>query len=246
MVDIHCHILPEVDDGSRSWEMTREMCRVAAEDGITHIVATPHANDQYAYDRVQHLGALSRLQALAGEWPQFALGCDFHLSYDNITDALAHPRRYVVGNTPYLLVEFSDFGVPPAVLQALHRMVAAGMQPVVTHPERNATLQRAPEIIRGLIEMGCVVQVTASSLTGFWGEAAQRSALALLARDMVHVLASDAHNAQRRAPLLSSGRKAAAAAAGEEVARALVDHNPRAIFQGEPLPYFPPPRAAAP
>ncbi len=241
MVDIHCHILPETDDGAASWDTALEMCRMAASDGIRHIVATPHANDEYQYDRAQCSARLERLQNMAGGTMRFSLGCDFHLSYDNVQDALGHPERYTIGETPYLLVEFSDFGIAPASLQALAKLREAGLVPIITHPERNLTLARSlPSILR-LIGEGCVVQVTASSLTGFWGEGAHEVAHWLLERDAVHVLASDAHNSGKRPPVLSAAQEAAAHVVGGEVARALVDDNPAAIVAGQPLPYRPKP-----
>jgi protein-tyrosine phosphatase len=241
MVDIHCHLLPGVDDGSKSWEMTRAMIRVAAEDGITHIVCTPHANDNYVYDRAEHLGRVAEAQAMAGEWPQLLLGCDFHLSYDNIQDALAHPRRYTIGSTPYLLIEFSDFGVPPGVLESVHRLVAAGMNPIVTHPERNATLARNHDMVLRLVQLGCLVQVTASALTGYWGDGVRLIAQQLFEKNLVHLLASDAHDPERRAPRLSAARDAAAKLVGEAAANALVDGNPRAVIEGRPLVWMPQP-----
>ena len=83
VIDIHSHLLPEVDDGPKTWEVSVEMCRIAAADGITHMVATPHANDRYSYDRVYLTGLLDHLQSLVGDQLQLTLGCDFHLSYDN-------------------------------------------------------------------------------------------------------------------------------------------------------------------
>ena len=115
MVDIHCHILPGIDDGSKSWEMTAEMCRLAVEDGITHIVATPHCNDRYEYNRERFTEMLGQLHDAANGELSFSLGCDFHFSYDNIQDALENPRRYTIGDSQYLLIEFSDFGIPPSV-----------------------------------------------------------------------------------------------------------------------------------
>src|ERR1700757_991374 len=93
MVDIHCHILPGIDDGSKSWEMTAEMCRVAIDDGITHIVATPHSNNMYESHRERFPEMLGQLSDAAEGKLAFSLGCDFHFSYDNIQDALANPRR---------------------------------------------------------------------------------------------------------------------------------------------------------
>lgn len=241
MVDIHCHILPAVDDGSDTWETSVEMCRIAASDGIRHSVATPHANDQYAYDRQKHSASLERLQQAVGVTPELSLGCDFHFSYDNVQAAIVNPGNYAIGSSGYLLIEFSDFALPPFLREALNRLEGAGLTSVVTHPERNMLLQREPEQVLRLAQMGCVIQVTASSLTGRFGEKAQRIARWLLERDAVHVLASDAHDLRHRPPILSAGREAAAALCGADVARALVEDNPRAIVSNQPLPYFPEP-----
>ncbi len=244
MVDIHSHVLPEVDDGAKSWDIAVQMCRMAAEDGITDLVATPHANDQFSYDRQQHQETVARLQGMVGRTPSLHLGCDFHFSYDNIQDALSHADRYVIGQTSYLLIEFSDFALPPFLSDALYRLQSARLTPIVTHPERNPLLQRKPEQILQLVQMGCVVQVTAASLTGRFGETARRLSYWLLEREAVHVLASDAHDLKGRPPILSAGRACAADMCGREVARALVEDNPRAIVTNHPLPYFPHPRNA--
>src|ERR1700683_4744778 len=103
MVDIHCHILPEVDDGARSWDIAVEMCRMAAADGITHMVATPHANDKYAYDRDQHEATARELMARTGGVPEISLGCDFHFSYENVQEALVNSSPYTIGTTRYML-----------------------------------------------------------------------------------------------------------------------------------------------
>lgn len=242
MVDIHCHILPETDDGAATWETAAEMCREAAQDSITHIVATPHANDRYAYDRPRLQESLKRLQAVSGDWPTFSLGCDFHFSYENVSAALADPAPFVIGESRYLLIEFSDFAISPFVGDALARLGALGLVPIITHPERNAVLQRSPEMVLRLVESGCLVQVTASALTGFWGETARKAAHWLLKHDSVHFLASDAHDATRRQPVLSAGREAAAKLCGHDVAQALVEHNPRAVITDEPPPFYPRPR----
>lgn len=238
MVDIHSHILPEVDDGARSWEIAVEMCRMAAADGITHMVATPHANDQYAYQREPHGERLAKLQEMVAPL-QLSLGCDFHFSYDNVHDALENPHRYTIGETNYLLIEFSDYAIPPFVGRALGDLLDAGLTPILTHPERNPILQKRPQDVLQMANDGCVVQVTANALTGRWGDTARKMAHWLLKRDAVHVLASDAHDTRSRPPILSEGRAAAAQIVGEEVAQALVEGNPRAIVTGQPLPYFP-------
>jgi protein-tyrosine phosphatase len=239
MVDIHCHILPDIDDGSESWEMTAEMCRVAARDGVTHIVATPHCNEDFLYDRDRYTDMLGELHDAADGQLTFSLGCDFHFSPENIRDALTHPRRYTIGDSQYLLVEFSDYSIPPSMKQDLFSIASCGMVPIITHPERNQALLRKPEMVLAMVEQGCLVQVTANSITGFWGSRSKKMAEWLLEREAVHVVATDAHDPARRSPVLSQARDAIAALAGNEIAEALVMHNPAAIVDGRNLPYQP-------
>ena len=241
MIDIHSHILPEVDDGSKSWEISQEMCRMAAADGIEHMVATPHANERFHYDRAQLRAILDRLRALVGAKPQLSLGCDFHLSYENVQDALLHPEKYLIDNSHYLLVELSNYSIPAHVEQSFTQLGGKGITPVITHPERNPILQQTPQRVLKWVEMGCVVQVTASALTGSWGSRVLRAAEWLLEREAVHVLASDAHDMKHRVPKLSAARTEVEEIYGADIARALVEDNPRAIISGKPLPYFPNP-----
>lgn len=243
MVDIHSHILPEVDDGPKSWDVCAAMCGMAAADGITHMVATPHANDRYKYDRDHLTGLLANLQSLVGPTPALFLGCDFHLSYDNLQDAFVNPSRYVIGNTRYLLVEFSNYGIPGQIMDSLLKLGDLGLTPVITHPERNPILRENPQQVVEWAEQGCVVQVTGASLTGLWGERTRRAAHWLLERQAVHVLATDAHDLERRPPVLSTAREAVAQICEDKIADALVDGNPRAIVNNQPLPYFPRPVA---
>jgi protein-tyrosine phosphatase len=241
VIDIHSHILAEVDDGPNSWEVAQEMCRMARADGVEYMVATPHANDRYHYDR-EYLGrALAHLRQLVGPEPRLGLGCDFHLSFENIQAALATPSRFTIESTNYLLVELSNYSIPPQISDSLMRLGDKGLVPILTHPERNPILQKTPKRVLEWVEMGVVIQVTASALTGFWGEQVRRSAHWLLEHDAVHVLASDAHDPKRRKPGLSQGREAVAELCGADIAQALVADNPGAIVSGLPLPYFPKP-----
>lgn len=241
MIDIHSHILPEVDDGPKSWDVSQEMCRLSAEDGIKHIIATPHANHRYPYDRAYLRQVLGHLRQLVGDAPRLGLGCDFHLSYENLQDALQNPGRYTIEGTKYLLVELSNFSVPPQVGNSLMKLGDRGLVPILTHPERNPILQKTPRRVLEWVEMGLIVQVTASSFTGLWGETVRRSAHWLLERDAVHVIASDCHDTQQRIPGLSAARDRVAEVCGEDVAQALVDDNPGAIVNSLPIPYFPKP-----
>ena len=235
MVDIHSHILPEVDDGPKSWETAEAMCRMAAKDGIQHMVATPHANDRYFYDREYLSGLLQTLQQRIGNTPRLSLGCDFHLSFDNMKSALETPQRYCIGSSHYLLVEFSNFSIPLQVDEWFTRMREKGFTAIITHPERNPLIQQNAERVLQWVELGCTVQVTASVFTGSWGARARETAEWMMKHEAVHFLATDAHDVQRRPPALSAARKAVAKEFGEQMAQALTETNPRAVVNDEPL-----------
>jgi protein-tyrosine phosphatase len=247
VIDIHCHLLPEVDDGPKSWDTAVEMCRMAAADGITHAVATPHANDRYAYDRGYLSGLLGQLRDQLREkldpapQLQLTLGCDFHLSFENLERVLEQPHNYTIGETNYLLIELSNFSIPTQLENCFFRLGDRGLTPILTHPERNPILQQTPQRVLEWAEQGCLMQVTASALTGFWGERPELVARWLLDRSAVHILASDAHDTKRRIPNLSAARAVAAKIVGAEYAEALVEGNPGAIVKGMPIPYCPRP-----
>jgi protein-tyrosine phosphatase len=239
MIDIHCHILAEVDDGPKSWEISEEMCRMAAADGTEHMVATPHANRRFHYDREYLERALEQLRQRVGKRPRLSLGCDFRLSAENLKQVMASPERYLIEGGRYLLAEPDHTDVPPHIDGDLRELLKTGITPVITHPERNTVLQRTPKRILEWVKLGCVIQVTASALTGGWGETAWHTAQWLLKQEAVHVLASDAHDTTRRPPGLSLARDVVVESQGEKVARALVEDNPRAIVSGKALPYCP-------
>jgi len=214
---------------------------MAAEDGIEHIVATPHANERFQYNR-QHLASnLEYLRVLVGKTPQLSLGCDFHLSYDNLQEVLIAPERFTIEGSHYLLVELSNYSIPSQIGECFTRMADVGITPLITHPERNPILQESQERVLQWVDQGCAVQVTASAVTGAWGPKVVRAAEWLLERDAVHVLATDAHDTKHRTPALSAAREKVAKVYGDDVARALVDDNPRAVINDKPLPYFPNP-----
>ena len=237
MIDIHTHVLPGIDDGARNWETTLEMCRLARQDGITHIVATPHANYEYRYDREAHLALLNELRSRVPEL-NFSLGCDFHLSYDNLEDARQNPQRYTIGDTRYLLVELSEYSTFN-VSQILYELQAAGLRPILTHPERNPIIVSKPELLDQFAAAGCLFQITANSITGFWGKRAQQFCVEMLRKRLVHFIASDAHGLKNRPPLLSQARDAAAKIIGAAEANKLVIENPSAVISGELLEHSP-------
>lgn len=242
-VDIHCHILPGLDDGATAMEVSVDMARMAAEDGTSHIVATPHANFQFTYDPEVIAALRLRLQSAIGPEPEILIGCDFHLSFENVRDAVAHPRKYSINGTHYQLVEFAESFQIAAMEGVLTQLLQAGIVPVLTHPERNPVFQQHPEVVYQYAGLGCVVQITAGSLTGEFGKTAAKTSFDLLDRDLVHVIASDGHSTKRRLPCLSAAAAVAADHKTRAIAAELVGGNPAAIIAGQPLPYCPEPRA---
>jgi protein-tyrosine phosphatase len=239
MVDIHCHILPLLDDGSKSFDESCAMAEMAIEDGVTHVIGTPHASPDHPFVPELIRQRRDELQAQFEGRLKLATGCDFHLSFENLQDIRHRPERYTLNQKSYLLVEFADYSIPPSLDQALHEMQLAGLHPIVTHPERNPLIRAQPERLYKWLRQGCYVQVTAQSLLGRFGSAALEMSQQWLGAGAVHFVASDAHNTTSRPLRLRETYDHLAATRGEEVARALLVDNPLAAFEDRPIPYAP-------
>lgn len=184
------------------------MLRVAARTGTTGIVATPHANSEFPYDSARVLEAYHALRGQAHGILNVHLACDFHLLYDNIIAALAAPEKYTINNNhQYLMVELPDFLSTSLARDALTQLLNARFIPIITHPERNISLQSRPRELESWVHRGVLVQITAQSFTGRFGAGAKRSADHLLRARLVHFIASDAHDCIDRPPDLSPAYK---------------------------------------
>jgi protein-tyrosine phosphatase len=241
MIDIHHHLIYGVDDGSKDLEMSLAMAEVAISEGVTHIACTPHSVDSYPYQLETNLERMAEIQSAVAGRLELSLACDFHLNADNIQDAIQHPLKYSIGGKGYLLVEFPEAAIPPQLGASLNRLKAVGYTCIITHPERNPVIVKHPQMLADWIRMGCVVQVTASSLYGRFGNSAEAFANELLDRNWIHFLATDAHNLDWRPPHLKKGYEYAANRAGEETARRLCFENPRAAITGAKMPHQPEP-----
>lgn len=239
MVDIHCHILPGIDDGAESLKIAQAMGEMAIADGITHVIGTPHANQNHTFSPGLVRQRRDELQAIFAGRLVLATGCDFHLSFENLQDIKHDSARYTLNQKNYLLVEFADYSIPPSLDQSLHELQLAGLRPIVTHPERNPLIRAQPERLYKWLGQGCYAQITAQSLSGKFGKSAQEMAGQWLRAGAVHFIASDAHNVTSRPLQLKETFDQVASAHGEELARALLVDNPLAAFEGRPLPYVP-------
>jgi protein-tyrosine phosphatase len=241
MIDIHSHPLPGIDDGAKSFDIAVAMCQMAAKDGTTHLVATPHCNYMYRFDAQVNRARLKELQAAVGNSPKLLLGCDFHLSYDNLRRLSENGSDFSINHTHYLLVEFADHFIPEQIDNVFYEIEVAGFTPILTHPERNPVFQRKPELLYRWALRGCLIQITAMSYVGGFGPRAQAISEEWLDRNLVHFFASDAHDLTQRPPVLSSCYKKVASVRGKEIADLLLEVNPSAVINGASLPAPPPP-----
>jgi len=241
MIDIHCHPLPGVDDGAKTLEDAVEMCRMAAADGTTHLVATPHCNYEHPFRPDLNQQTLRAVQQAIGSKPQLLLGCDFRLSYDNIRQVIDDRSSFTINRTGYVLVEFDDHFVPEHLDQVFYDLQVARLTPILTHPERNPVLRRKPEALFRWVTRGCLVQITAQSYTGGFGPRARELSEIWLDSNLVHFFASDAHDTKYRPPLLSPCYRKLMEAKGQSEADRLMKLNPEAVITGRPLPPGPEP-----
>ena len=239
MVEIHYHLLYGADDGPATLDDSIALAEASIADGTTHIVATPHSNDQYNFDPAANRSKLDTLQQHFGNRITLGLGCDFHFSYENITRALDDPKPFTINGGRYLLIEFADLMIPRNANELLYQLLTKGIFPIITHPERNPVLVQRPELLKTFIRTGCLVQVTASSFTGRFGKTAQKSALEMLQKNWINMLASDAHSLQHRRPHLAAAHQYIAKAVDNRTADLLCIEVPRAVFDNKPLPRQP-------
>jgi protein-tyrosine phosphatase len=220
------------------------MARAAADDGITHVVCTPHASSRYHFDPQRVQALLDEVRAAiteAGIRLVLGTGCDFHLSYDNVRDAIENPRRYTINGGDYLLIELPDYALPPNLEETFYSLRLAGMTPILTHPERNPSLQQDTSRLADWVRDGMLTQVTAASVTGLMGRKAQKLTERLLADRWVHFVSTDAHNISNRPPHMRSACDHIAARYGGAFAQRLCTENPQAVFDNRPFPPQDPP-----
>lgn len=241
MLEIHYHLLHGVDDGPRKIEDSIALAEASIQEGVTHIVSTPHSNDQFQFSTKKNRERLEELKARLGDRVTLGLGCDFQLSDENLQAFDEDPTQFTINGGKYLLVEFSDFGIPRCFTDALARMIDNHFIPVITHPERNPILAAEQSRVAEFIRMGCVVQITAGSLTGRFGSEAQNIVNGLIKKNWVHLVASDAHSMDFRPPELRPAYRAIERHFGVETAERLCVQNPTAVFHGNNLARQPKP-----
>ncbi len=244
MIDIHHHCLPGVDDGPRELTEAVELCAAAAEEGIETIVATPHVlrGRWPAFSRRELESRLAELQDRVGPRPKLLLGSEYFFSHDMAEVLREGTSVHPLAAGRYVLLELPANSVPPMFNQPLYRAQLEGWLPILAHPERNTVFQAHPELLAALIEHGLRVQVTATSLTGAFGAQARQAAETFLRCGMVHFVATDAHNKEKRPPRMQEALAALRALVGDAATKALTVENPRAVIENRSLPYEPEPK----
>jgi protein-tyrosine phosphatase len=245
MIDIHHHCLPDVDDGPREWDEAVAMCHAAAEEGIETIVATPHVlRGRWKAFGIPELEArIAELRKRVGDTPRLLLGSEYFFAHDVVEVLSARNAIVPLAGSRYVLIELAANSVPPLIEQPLYRMQLEGWVPVLAHPERNLVFQSKPDALAGLLEHGVKTQVTAGSLTGEFGPQARQAAETFLRRNLVHFIATDAHNTTKRPPRVREAKAVLAELVGTAVVDALTVENPRAVVENRPLDYDPEPVA---
>lgn len=243
MIDLHCHLLPGIDDGAPDLRTALDMARMAADDGITDLACTPHIypgmfeNDTDSIKRAV-AGLQDRLDA-AGIRLKLSWGADAHIS-PQLLDRLKAGTVPRLNDSRYFLLEPPHHVAPPRFEEFVFGIIAAGYVPVITHPERLSWIEDHYPAFCRLAENGAWMQVTAGSLTGRFGEDARYWGERMLDEGRVHILATDAHSSNSRPPLLAEGREAAARWVGGEEAAHLALTRPRGIMQNTPPELLPP------
>ncbi|MGX7196883.1 tyrosine-protein phosphatase [Enterococcus olivae] len=202
MIDLHCHILPGVDDGADTIEDSLAMAKKAISQGITHILCTPHHNNG-RYENVKE-SVIHSVSLLQTEIDKHNLdltlleGQEVRITGDLITEINQDRILFTDLDDTYILIEFPTMDVPAYTEQIFFELRAMGKVPVIVHPERNAKLRENPDLLIPFLEMGCLGQLTAPSIVGVFGKSIQKTAKEMVARNLVQMVASDAHGIKKR------------------------------------------------
>jgi len=236
MIDLHCHMLPAIDDGARDLKTALEMARLAVADGITLTACTPHIYPG-VYENtgagIQEAVLQLRAALTDAEIPlEITYGADVQLAPD-LLDGLGSGRIPTLHGTRYFLFEPPHHVAPPRFLETVYDLLAAGYVPLVTHPERLHWIEDHYDWFRRAAEEGAWMQLTAGAVVGRFGRRPRYWAERMLEEGIVHVLATDAHDPVRRGPWLGEGAEAAARRVGAEEARRLVLDRPRAVVENQ-------------
>lgn len=235
VIDLHSHILPELDDGSRSLNESLAMARMAVEGGIREMAATPHCMEGRAREVRFAWELLGEALQETGIPLKLHLGMEIFGTEETVR-LLKAGKLFTLNGSRYPLVEFGFRSSGEEETEILKELVRAGYVPVVAHPERYAYLQQEYTLVNEWKKLGCLFQVNRGSLLGRFGRSAQALAEAMVERDFADVVATDAHSPRMRTPWLRDVRERLGGRFSPELARRLLADNPKRILNNELLP----------
>jgi protein-tyrosine phosphatase len=234
LFDLHCHIIPGVDDGSPDLETSLAMAQMSASEGVRVIACTPHilpgVYDNTGPDIRSRVQTLQSHLDAAGIDCRLVVGCDAHIARD-LVGKLRSGLVLSIHDSRYVLVEPPHHFLPPNVDRLFFDLLAAGYVPVLTHPERMCWADHNDDLLHRLIQSGAWMQVTAGSILGGFGQRAKRRAEQMLSQGWVHIVASDAHNTEHRPPTMGQAFRALCDLVGFDEAENLVKVRPGAILE---------------
>ncbi|WP_214882296.1 MULTISPECIES: CpsB/CapC family capsule biosynthesis tyrosine phosphatase [unclassified Exiguobacterium] len=201
MIDVHCHLLPEVDDGPRTIEASLQLARRAVEEGVTSIVVTPHA--YHPYFETRHHDVALEVAQLQQRLDEEGISLTLYVGqeiriFGELVKALESGEAHSLARSRYVLVELPSQSIPAYTEALFFQLQTAGYIPVIAHPERNRELALHPEKLHHLVSAGALSQVTTSSLTGQFGRQVRELALTFISNALSQIIASDAHNVEHR------------------------------------------------
>lgn len=245
-VDLHCHILPGIDDGARDLEESIEMAKMAVEDGIGHILCTPHhLNGRFENNRNEVIEKVAALQEELDRQKiplELYEGQEVHLNEEIPNQLRAGNILCADLSDKYFLLEFPTDDIPAFAEPLINEILVMGKTPIIVHPERNSKMIKDPNRLLPFIEMGCLAQLTAPSICGHFGKKIKKTAEIMLDHNMVHMVASDAHNTTTRPFMMTQAFNVIEQQFGEDMATFL-QNMARHILNGdevaiyEPTPY---------
>jgi protein-tyrosine phosphatase len=236
MIDIHTHLLPQIDDGSSDWDESLAMVRQAVRDGIEGAVCTPHVLN--VLDEPFESKVLFKFQQLQELIKKNGIAFSVWLGAEIHCQAKFHPLSRMAtinGNQKYLMMELPMGELPMDAGERLFKLTLEGITPVLAHPERNALVIKNRDLVYQFVMQGVMMQINAGSLTGEFGKTVRQTAFELVDRRMVHAVASDGHSAGTRPMLMRKARDLAADKWGKALAQRLFLENPRKMVQGESI-----------
>ena len=232
MIDIHCHVLYGVDDGSPDSQTSKSMLDKMAQDGVTAVIATPHFRHHmfpYVQDKIEEAYCVLREYASSKNINLF-IGCEYHVDHE-MFDHLESGRVHTMADTNYVLTEYSYSSDLDRILRYSQELILRGWQPVIAHAERYEVFHRKPQLAEDVIDVGAQIQVNADSILGYDGRAAKKTARKFLDLDLVDYIASDAHDLSERASHLGECFRFVSRKYGDDMARLLFEKNPCRILE---------------